>query len=174
MPPVRALCGPRGTAGRHSEIIPYLSARLSMCLFSCQSAWLLGSQYVWMLLCLFSLSTYIPCLAACLPTGPTCLPVSPPDGPPARPTGSLPPCPSVCLCAYLCLSAPLHVWWSSFKPPLGRAFIHHGQAKIDSIWKRFREENSLKLMGNCTYRMIKNTFCEWRYLSLLDREWRVL
>lgn len=92
MPPVRALCGPRGMVGRHSEIIHYLPALLSMCLSSCQSAWLLGSQYVWMLLCLFSLSTYIP---AWLPANRTNLP--------ARLSTWWPACPAAA-CLHVCLS----------------------------------------------------------------------
>lgn len=110
-----------------------------------------------------------PCLAACQPDQPACPSLHLMAG---LSGSSLPPCLSVSVPP--CLSVPLRVWWSSFMPPIGRAFIHHGQAKFDSIIKRLQEENSLKLMGNCSYRMIKNTFCEWRYLSLLDREWPVL
>ena len=115
-----------------------------------------------------------PRLAACQPDQPACQSLHLMARLSGRPAACLHVCLSLCRRAYLCLPAPQRVWWSSFMPPLGRAFIHHGQAKFDSTIKRLQEENSLKLMGNCSYRLIKNTFGEWRYLSLLDREWRVL
>lgn len=67
------------------------SIGLSICLSACQSAWLLGSQYVRMSVCLSCCPLYIP---AWLPANrTTCLPVSPHDGLPVW----LPACLSMCL-----------------------------------------------------------------------------
>lgn len=65
----------------------------SICLPSCQPARLLGSQCVWMLLCLSCCPLTSP--PGCLPTGPSCLPVSAPDGLPVFFPCSLLSCQSV-------------------------------------------------------------------------------